>query len=51
MTTDNRDAELLEALKVLVARGLVELVDDPARDEQRFRVDARRLELLSRLAR
>jgi hypothetical protein len=51
MATDNRDAELLEALKVLVARGLVEVVDEPARDEQRYRVDPRRLELLSRLTR
>jgi hypothetical protein len=51
MTTDNRDAELLEVLKVLVACGLVEIVDDPASKEPRYRVDPRRLELLSRLAR
>jgi hypothetical protein len=47
MATDNRDAELLEALKVLIACGLVDIVNDPARDEQRFRVDPARLELLS----
>lgn len=51
MATDNRDAELLEALKVLVACGLVEIADDPAREEQRYRVDPRRVERFSRLAR
>jgi hypothetical protein len=50
MATDNHDAELLEALKVLVACGLVEIVDEPARDEQRYRVDSRRLDLLARPA-
>jgi hypothetical protein len=46
MTTDNGDAELIEALKFLVECGLVESVNDPSRDEQRYRIDPRRLELL-----
>jgi len=46
MATDNGDAELLEALTFLVACGLIEFVDNSNRDEQRYRMDPRRLDLL-----
>jgi len=51
MATDNGDAELLEALTFLVACGLIEFVDNPKCDEQRYRMDPHRLDQLRRMPR